>query len=258
MRPIPRLLATAGLLLGAATADAQVQLSGRVIEDSSGEPIVDATVVLQDSRGRRLAQQSTDETGFFSFVVSSAGSVRLQAERIGYRRATTPQLRFDGYTMFGVEVRLAVDAVLLAPLEVMVRSRTPVSPTLAGFERRRTTGTGSFLGREDIERRNPARVTDILLSMPGVQVQRRIVYMARSQNCPAQIYIDGFHINRQVGGGGGRRGSALTEMFPIDDMVGPGSVEGIEVYQGLSQVPAEFLTPEAAACGVVAIWTRRS
>jgi hypothetical protein len=257
MQYIARLLAAALFFAGVATADAQVQLSGRVIDDVSGQPIVEAAVELQDARGRRLAQHTTDDTGFFRFVIKAAGPVRLQADRIGYRRVTTPTIHFDGYTMYGVEIRLAVDAVLLAPLEVVARSRTPVSPTLAGFELRRATGHGWFVSRGEIERRNPSRVTDLLANAPGVQVQRRIVYMARAQNCPAQIYIDGFHINREIRPVAGRRGGRTsTELFPIDDMVSPNAVEGIEVYQGLSRVPAEFLTPESS-CGVVAIWTRR-
>lgn len=36
----------------------------------------------------------------------------------------------------------------------------------------------------------------------------------------------------------------------------PGLVEGIEIYRGLSTVPAQFLNSDAK-CGVVAIWTRR-
>ena len=44
--------------------------------------------------------------------------------------------------------------------------------------------------------------------------------------------------------------------FRIDEVISPGSVEGIEVYRGLSTVPAEFLNPDAE-CGVIAIWTRR-
>lgn len=255
-----RLLAAIFLLLWATVADAQVHLHGRVIEDASEQPIVNATVVLQDARGRRLARQITDELGQFSFVVSGNGPVRLQAERIGYQRATTPVLHFDGYTIYHLEIRLDIAAILLAPLEVVARSRSGVSPTLAGFDRRRRSGIGWYMTREEIERRKPNMVTDILAMVPGVWLQssgggsRRTVYMSR-RNCPAQIFIDGFHINRSVPMPGGRSLST-TEAFPIDDMVRPGSVEGIEVYQGLSRVPAEFLTPESA-CGVVAIWTRR-
>ncbi len=261
MQVIHRLLATAFLLLGATAADAQVHLHGRVIEDTSEQPIVGATVILQNAQGHRLARQITDEAGEFSFVVRGSGPIRLHAERIGYQRTTTPLLHFDGYTVYHVEVRLDIAAIVLAPLEVVARARSGVSPTLAGFDRRRRSGIGWYITREEIERRNPHRVTDLLAMAPGVMLRstgsgnRRTVYMARATNCPAQVFIDGFHINRTVSMPGGSSRST-TEAFPIDEMVGPGSVEGIEVYQGLSRVPAEFLTPESA-CGVVAIWTRR-
>lgn len=264
MRVIPCLLAAAGLLLAAApAADAQVQLQGRVIDDAGEQPIGGADVLLQDARGRRLAQQITDEAGEFLFEVDGKRPVRLRVDRIGYQRTLTPVLELDGYVLFRLEVRLGVAAVPLAPLEVVARSRSAVSPTLSGFETRRLAGLGWFITREEIERRNPSRTSDLLVNVPGVVLQpaarnsnRRIVYMARGSLCPAQIFVDGFHINRHVAPVPGRRGLSTTEMFPIDDVVIPSSIHGIEVYQGLSRLPAEFVTPEAS-CGVVAIWTRR-
>ncbi len=78
MQHAHRLLTAVFLLLGATAADAQVHLHGRVIEDALEQPIVNATVVLQDARGRRLARRITDESGRFSFVVSGNSAVRLQ------------------------------------------------------------------------------------------------------------------------------------------------------------------------------------
>jgi hypothetical protein len=250
-------LLAAVLLFGAPAADAQVRLQGRVIEDSSEQPIAGATVVLyQNGNGRRIGRQVTDATGHFGFVISEHGRVQMQVEHIGYRRTTTPALDLGTYTFYRVEVRMDVEAVLLAPLEVMSRSRSDVAPTLAGFEQRRASGLGWFVTRREIEQRNPSRVSDLLATAPGVAIQRRIVFMARAGSpCPAQIYVDGFHINRSIGQVAGRRMST-TEMFPIDDLVKPGAVHGVEVYAGISRVPLEFLTPEAT-CGVVAIWTRR-
>lgn len=257
MQAFCRLIGAGLLLLCATVADAQVHLFGRVIENTTEQPVIGATVVLQDGRGRRLAQRITDEEGQFSFVVGEKGPVGLQAQRIGYQRTTTPLIHFDSYTSYMVEVRVDVAAVPLAPLEVVARSRAAVSPTLAGFEERRRSGMGWFMTREDIEKRNAGRVSDLVAMAPGVLIQRRIVVMARASNCPAQIFVDGFHINRSTAPlPGARRGRSTTELFPIDEVVQPGSVQGIEVYQGLSRLPAEFRTPDAA-CGVVAIWTRR-
>jgi hypothetical protein len=248
----------AGLLLACVTAvDAQVHLHGRVIDDASEEPIAGATVTLVDTRGRRLDRRVTDGSGGFHFEIDRGRNVRLLAERVGYRRTTTPPFDLGGYLALRVEVRMDVDAVLLAPLEVIARSRTTPSPTLAGFEARRTSGVGWYLSREEIQRRGSIqRVSDLLLAAPGLQVSRRVVFMGRAASCPAQLYVDGFHINRSLRSTVGRRSVSTSEMFPIDDLVTPDAVEGIEVYNGLSRVPPEFLTPEAA-CGVVAIWTRR-
>ena len=71
-------------------------------------------------------------------------------------------------------------------------------------------------------------------------------------NCTTQIFVDGFLVNRRTGYGQGYR----PEDIRIDDVVTPASIEGIEIFRGLSTVPAEFLSPDAD-CGVIAIWTRR-
>ena len=87
--------------------------------------------------------------------------------------------------------------------------------------------------------------------------------MARSsqwRDCPVQIYLDGFLMNQplaRVGASDSLRSSrdASQLAFTIDDVVSPSLVEAIEVYHGLSEVPAEFAGPNAQ-CGVIAVWSR--
>jgi outer membrane receptor for ferrienterochelin and colicin len=143
-------------------------------------------------------------------------------------------------------------AALLAPLEVTARSSLRAR-MLDGFEHRRTATPGVFFTQEDVEKRRPGYVTDLLATVPGVRLlssgrgSRRTVVMGRAPgnpDCPAQVYVDGLLMNRD-------------REFAIDDVVSPQAVHGIEVYRGISTVPADFLSP-AATCGVVVIWTRRS
>lgn len=233
-------------------AEAQVRLHGRVITEAGSAPIADARVVLTSLRGRRLQERVTDENGRFTFVVYRESAVQLEASRLGYTSAKTPRLYFDAYDFYQIEIRLDVEATLLAPLEVTARSASRPVSALAGFERRRISAPGVFLTREEIDSRRPGYVTDLLAMIPGVRLEssgrgsRRTVVMgnaAGNPNCAAQVYVDGFLMNRDPD-------------FAIDDVVTPQSVHGIEVYRGLSTVPADFLSP-SATCGVVVIWTRR-
>lgn len=252
------LLSAAVLLAVAATpcdARAQVRLAGTVVEENSGLAIPDARVEILDLERRVRKVIYTDEAGRFSTEVRELPGYRVRALRVGFQPNNTPILWTDGHSAIQIELRLDRNNVLLAPIEVVARSRRMPSPVFEGFRARAASGMGTYITRADIERRHPGSVTDLLAGIPGVRLEsggnglRRTVTMTRAINggprdCPVQIFIDGFHWNR---GGYG---------FMIDDAVSPDAIEGIEVYRGLSSVPAEFLTPDAN-CGVIAIWTKR-
>jgi hypothetical protein len=250
------------MALGATALSAQepVRVKGTVVDEQTGEPVPHVDIVVRASNDRFIRNVVADDKGEFQFTVVYHQGIWLAASRIGYADNRTPILWFDDHTYYEVEIRLDPSAVLLAPLEVVSRSQERRSPVLSGFDRRVRSGQGYYITRREIESRNAAYVSDLLAMVPGVRLQsagtgnHRVVQMARSasRGCPVQLFVDGMQVTRrQTAGIGG-------EFFGIyvDDFVTPGSVEGIEVYRGLSTVPPEFLTPDAN-CGVIAIWTRR-
>lgn len=249
---------TAPLLLAllGTNAQAQVLVQGRVLDAVTRQPIAGATVVLEGPSGSGLARRTTGAGGEFSFIARGSGTFRLVASRLGYRTGEIGDLIRRGGSAPEYTIALDPEPVAIPGVEVRAAPQRKVSPTLAGFHRRRLSSIGWFIDREEIENQKASRVSNILARAPGVRIERGIVYMARAVHCPAQIVIDGFHINRPVAGPPGRRGSSTTEMFPIDELVRPDAIEGIEVYQGLSSVPPEFRAGHPA-CGLVAIWTRR-
>jgi hypothetical protein len=245
-------LLSAAVLFGAATPlSAQVRLYGRVADERTGEPIAGARVTLLNEYGRRVGSLSAGDDGEFEFFIKRHGRHYLHASRIGYRENTSPGLRIGEHSLLRVELRLDPDAVLLAPLEVVARAQSRTSPVLASYEARLRAGIGTFVTRQEIERLRPSRLTDVLATLPGVHLESaggaghsRTVHISRAVNCAAQVFVDGFLMNR------------LPGTVSVDDLVAPGAIEGIELYRGTATIPAEFLTPQAR-CGVVAIWTRR-
>ncbi len=250
-----QLLTVAVLSLLATGAEAQVRLHGRVVDAVTSQPIAGAMVFLESSTGIGLAHRTTDEEGRFGFLARGSGPFQVRADRLGYSRTFERGIHLAAGSGSEISLRMVPEAIAIAPVAVTVIPRT-TSPTLAGFNYRRQGTAGWFITREEIERDRPTRVSNILAQAPGVRIQRGIVYMSRASNCPAQILIDGFHINRPAPAMPGRRGQSTTEMFPIDELVTAGAVEGIEVYQGLSNAPPELRAGQPG-CGIVAIWTRR-
>lgn len=252
------LMCFAATLAAAGPVSAQVILEGRVLGDSSGLPLANARVVLLNRHYRFVASTITDQAGGFRFERKGYGVYRVEASAIGYKQAVSPPmwmtLESDSTV---VEMRLAVNVVLLAPLEVVAVTPIRTSPVLEAMEHRRVHGLAVHISREEIAERQPVNVSDILLEVPGVYAERqgagasgRQLYMARALPgpgggaCPVQVFVDGLRASRDV-------------YATVDELVQPHDVEAIEVFRGLSAVPAEFLTPEAR-CGVIAIWTRRA
>lgn len=236
----------------------QVILEGRVLDDVSGVPLADARVVLLNRHARFVATAVTDEAGRFRFERKGYGMYSVRASAVGYLQATSPPmwmtLESDSTV---VEMRLAGNAVLLAPLEIVALHRTKTSPVLENMEHRRELGFGVHITREQISERQPTNVSDMLLEVPGIHAVRsgsgasgRRLYMGRALlgggggECPVQVFLDGFRASRDP--------DAM-----IDDLVDPLDIEAIEIFRGLATIPPEFLTPDAR-CGVIAIWTRRA
>jgi hypothetical protein len=49
------------------------------------------------------------------------------------------------------------------------------------------------------------------------------------------------------------QGSSIARQ--LDQLVSPEEIEGIEIYESIARMPAEY-APVGSVCGVVLIWTR--
>lgn len=244
------ILASTPAGLHARQAPVPATLRGEVLDPSVGRPVVGAVVDALDPQGRIRARAITDEEGAFFLARVEPGSFRLRVRSVGYMETTTPRWWVEEGETLGLVVRVDPDVILLAPLEVVARSRA-VSPVLSGFYQRQGRVSGTFINREDIARSNALRVTDLLATVPGIRLQTagpgfQVIRFSRAPGsyCPAQVFVDGVLASR---------GNA--EVL-VDELASPGILEGIEVYHGLASVPPEFLNP-SARCGVVALWTHR-
>lgn len=240
---------------------AQVALRGRVLDDVTEQPLAGARVLLLGRYNKVVDYAVTEQDGRFSFKPHDDKWVRVEVSAVGYAQTTSPGLWMIRNRDFAaLEIRLAPNVVLLAPLEIVALSPPRTSPVLENVEYRRTRGFGIQITRQDIEERQPLYISDILVELPGVYAERRgsraggrSLRMGRALpglgggECPVQVFLDGMQATRENPGGD----------VLIDDLVSPLDVEVIEVFRGLGSVPPEFLTPHAR-CGVIAVWTKRS
>jgi hypothetical protein len=238
----------AALLAGPAAAQT---VRGRLLEDRTDRPIVNARLALLDPDGHSLDEALSDSTGRFTLATELPGRYRLRAQAEGYIGATTPAIELQSNTELHVRFLLSPEVVLLAPLEITARSRPLISGmTLAAFAERRAQGLGYAITQEDIEKQNPRAVSDLLRQVPGVRVDRtadgaRIRIPGAGQRlqgvCAVKVVIDGTEF---------RWGSTTIDDIPVHD------VWAIEVFRSLSETPVELASPDAR-CGVIAVWTRR-
>jgi len=238
-----------------------IDLEVSVLDARTEKPVVGATVIFRSLWGEELGRRQSDAFGKVTFQVRRhMGGVRIRTGRQGYRMLDTPSLDLSGHDYFGLVVRMDVEAIPLAPLEVVARGRryfVDRSHILEGFDHRVRLGFGTYFTRDEIERIGPMRVTDLLRRVPGVTIvgggtrSEPVLSMNRAQfgrgggSCPVQIFMDGMLVTRAGAGA-----------ISIDELANPQALEGIEIYRGLATVPADFMN-ENSHCGVVAIWTRR-
>lgn len=228
----------------AQTTDSAVTVAGRV-RGPDGFGIANAEVTITPrpagapvTLARRIY---SDDSGAFRFPALPRGPASLSVRRIGFK-PTTLETTIPAESPLAV--RLEPTPQTLSAVVVQDRRRVYDGP-LGEFNRRRDFGFGRFITRGQIDERNAIRTTDLLRMIPGVQVINGIrgtTLRIRASRCDPLVWVDGT--------------PALAGYFDIDTFT-PSSLDGIEIYNGVSEVPVELRGPRGEErCGVVAVWTR--
>jgi len=212
-------------------------LQVRVREAGTERAIEGAAVSLGDEETR-----ITDGSGNVEFSTLS-GPARIDVQMIGYANRSEPvTVHPDGITV--VDLAMAVDAVVLPPIEVEVRSRFLLAN---GVYRRIDRGqVMRMITREQLEQFPVSFLSDALGNVPGVRVDRQTVGDTRvfgpsrgdPNGCELQLYVDGIPTDANIDG------------------FSPEMVELAEIYWGL-RIPVQYRGPNQSNCGVVLLWTRR-
>jgi hypothetical protein len=253
-----------------AFAELLVAGSGRAV--ARGSAVL--TGVLRDSAGRALSsgmvrvvaselEEPVGANGRFRLSKLPPGEHVVEAHAVGFAPVRMRVRLREGATLD--------TAIVLDHAQVLATVRTTGVRDLNGFEeRRRRSSGGRFITRDDIERQNIRRTTDVLLTIPGMVMRpigrdaagtgslasgislggmnpggEYVMQFRRTMKnayvCPIQFYLDG----------------APYEVTPsqLDNDIAAQTIEAVEVYDGSSKIPPQFAGYKAG-CGVVVLWTR--
>lgn len=237
---------------------------GRVVDAETLGPVTNAVVGVEGTGHQAL----TNEKGRFSLLDIPAGTVTLSLQHVAYGEQGA-ELEVPPGATVDVRVQVSAAPIPLEPLVVTVSGRRSLRLEHAGFYERREwmeeLGLGAFVTRQDIERRQAIRVSQVLGDIPRMDFVRACVggrcmipiIRGRSPQCRRvkreglqamigpTIYLNGRRVPMVVGDG----------LFGIDDLVKPSDIAGIEVFTGLGDLPGEFADFNAQRCGAIAIWT---
>jgi hypothetical protein len=202
----------------------------------------------------------TSSDGQFTFSIPRLGEYRLLISRIGYPISLSKPFLFSSAFTARVSLSLPSNPITLDTVTVVAKEIERRLPYLAdaGFYQRRREGFGHFLTRDEIDKRDPLILSDLLKGMSGVRVTctgaRNCAVTMRAANtmffrgpCKPSVVLDGVVLQP-----GGTSGGGLG----LDDLVNPFNIEALEVYPGPSGVPVQY-SGYLSPCGAILVWSRR-
>lgn len=217
-------------------AQSSGSIAGNTVDAQTGMPIVGASVTIPTLSRSVIS----DDAGHFLHSTLDAGSYVVQVHAMGYIPSAKS---FDITTGQSVTHTFQLTTTLPVLTNVVVKGRgASVGRRFEDFDRRRAGGRGQFLTRAEIESRSAINLSDLLQTMRGIRTEcvgfTCIVETSRSSHgCAPAYFVDG------------RLSTTFGPSTPVKD------IQGVEVYLGPSETPAEYLGPESG-CGAIGIWTR--
>ena len=215
-------------------------ITGRVVTSTDGTPVAGVRVTLIGAR----KAESTDSLGRFRFEKLEPAAYKLEVALIGLSPLGAV-VEVKAGERKDVEFRTDDAGQLLPTIYVDGESQPTLIKVLTKFERRQATGMGRFVTRDEILRRRPSRLMDLIRFLPGVRTNCygltcRVLLNHDPSNCGPAVFID-----------------EVQTTMAVLEATSPSTVQGLEIYRGPSETPPE-INVEAARCGgAIVIWTRR-
>ncbi len=238
MRWIGRLVVCGGLAAASSAGAQQARgVVAGVVSDSTGRPVFGASVDVVDTDIRVM----TNTAGRYVLPEVWPGRTAVRVRRVGF----APQI-LNVSVSSGDTTRADFMLGVVAALPATRVSAEPNRGKMSEFNDRRSRGLGLFVTRDDIERRQPKSMSEMLRTLPGVTVSEREpgvpkpvrMDRSRSLSCRVQLYVDGLPYP-----------DGNVDDFP------PETVEGVEIFRGPSEIPVAFRNRDTG-CGLISIWTR--
>ena len=186
----------------------------------------------------------TNDSGVFVLDSVAQGTQTLEVRALGY----VPESR-----VVNVTAGAPPDTIRMTSLKAMldtirVTAQRVYDADVSGFQERRLLGMGRYIGREEVERRNPYEFTNLLYGHPGVRVtfsQGRVSIAMRGVQglCTPAIFLDGYE-------------QLVDDASDLNFMVQPEEIQGVEVYNSAPSTPAQFWGRGGTGCRSIVVWTR--
>lgn len=224
--------ADSGTKVGNATVSGMVVLEGSPPSAGSRVELVGTDIVAM-----------TNEKGEFAMRNLPSGSKVLLARHLGFGAETVP-VDLSSREQTRVTIKLPKFLAIMDPVLVMARKSAALDRV--GFNQRKKSGSGYYVGPERLQNMRPNFLTDILRQVPGLRVS---------------YGPEGEVISSSRGFGGG------CVQYWVDDMpwlslepgdlnhfVTGGEVVAVEVYQNFN-TPAQYMRA-GGSCTTIVLWTR--
>ncbi|MEX2177632.1 MAG: carboxypeptidase regulatory-like domain-containing protein [Gemmatimonadaceae bacterium] len=239
-------------------------LSGHVLSDFNGAPIMDVEVAIP-----ALSRNAfTNNEGGFRIGDIPPGGYQVVVRRLGWQPL---RLDLEFAANQTIERRLLLSRVQILDTVAVVESFV-----LRDFEENRRIGLGKFITRAELEKMEGASLSTVLSGVSSLGLTRsnsgNHAWVSSSRGsrtinqrcyeiegssavdrlqgkgckCFAQVYLDGMLLNS------GRE----NQVVPDINRISPSEIEAIEFYTGGAGTPLKYSALDSQ-CGVLVIHTRR-
>lgn len=188
MNRITTVLLTLLLIPVFALAGTTGKLKGKVTDQSTGEALVGANViVVGTSYGA-----ATDINGEYTILNLDAGTYEIRCSYIGYQSTTISNVRINSDLTTEQDFSLAAEGVQVGEIEV-VAERPLINKS--------NTNANRITTSEDIEALPVRGVNNILALTPGVVLQDNTIFIRGGRQDEVGYYLEGTNITDPVVGG---------------------------------------------------------